>query len=201
MKASEQGKFLTSSRREPAFISKGFTYWKEATSAFRKHQACDCHHEANEAIIVLPKQILDVGEILSEENKAEKAMNRKAFLTILQNLAFLARQGLPLRGGQGDMESNFTQLLYLRSNDYPDILDWMKKKTDKYTCHDIQNECLQIMALNIVRQLSRDIRSSSCYTIMADECTDISNHEQFTICIRWIGDDLKDHEISLVCIK
>ena len=114
MKASEQGKFLTSSRREQAFISKGFTYWKEATSAFRKHQACDCHHEANEAIIVLPKQILgDVGEILSEENKAEKAMNRKAFLTILQNLAFLARQGLPLRGGQGDMESNFTQLLYL----------------------------------------------------------------------------------------
>ncbi len=70
----------------------------------------------------------------------------------------------------------------------------MKKKTDKYTSHDIQNECLQIMALTIVRQLSQDIRSSQCYTIMADECTDISNQEQFTICVRWVSNDLKDHE-------
>ena len=29
---------------------------------------------------------------------------------------------------------------------------------------------------------------------MADECTDIANKEQFTICIRWVGEDLQDHE-------
>ena len=50
------------------------------------------------------------------------------------------------------------------------------------------------MALNIVRELSQNVRTSTCYTIMADECTDKANHEQFTICIRWIGDDLQDHE-------
>jgi len=29
---------------------------------------------------------------------------------------------------------------------------------------------------------------------MADECSDVANKEQFTICIRWIGQDLQDHE-------
>ena len=29
---------------------------------------------------------------------------------------------------------------------------------------------------------------------MTDECTNIANKEQFTICIRWVGQDLQDHE-------
>ena len=29
---------------------------------------------------------------------------------------------------------------------------------------------------------------------MADECTDIANKEQFTICMRWVDDSLGDHE-------
>ena len=29
---------------------------------------------------------------------------------------------------------------------------------------------------------------------MAHECTDIVNKEQFTICLRWVGKCLEDHE-------
>ena len=50
------------------------------------------------------------------------------------------------------------------------------------------------MALHILRQVSKDIRDSGCYTIMADKRTDVANKEQFTICIRWVGQDLQDHE-------
>ena len=32
------------------------------------------------------------------------------------------------------------------------------------------------------------------YAIMADECTDVSNVEQFTICIRWVDKYLESHE-------
>ena len=32
------------------------------------------------------------------------------------------------------------------------------------------------------------------FTVMADECTDVSNKEQFTIILRWIDSDLNDHE-------
>lgn len=53
---------------------------------------------------------------------------------------------------------------------------------------------MQIMALQIIRKIRDIIRSCHCFTIMADECTDISNKEQFTICIRCVTEDLQDHE-------
>ena len=102
---------------------------------------------------------------------------------------------MSIRGSHGqETEGNFNQLLLLRSLDRPEIFAWMNKKTNKYTSHDIQNECLQIMANKIIREVSRNIRESNCFTITADECSDIANKEQFTICIRWVDDDLQDNE-------
>ena len=39
-----------------------------------------------------------------------------------------------------------------------------------------------------------NICNSSCFSIMADECSDVSNREQFTICIRWVSEDIVVHE-------
>ena len=195
MTAEHEHKFLASTKRDAAFLSRGFTYWKEGTTALAKHQASACHREASEALLLLPRQIQgDIGDLLSQEHREEKAINRKMFMMILQNIRFLSRQGLALRGGDADVDSNFIQLLHLRGLDCPEIEPWMKKKTNKYTSHDIQNECLQIMALQILREVSQRIRDSACYSILADECTDIANKEQFTIVIRWVGKDLQDHE-------
>ena len=38
----------------------------------------------------------NIGEMLSNETKEERAINRKVFLTTLHNISFLAQQGLPL---------------------------------------------------------------------------------------------------------
>ena len=70
----------------------------------------------------------------------------------------------------------------------------MEKKTGKYTSSDIQNECLQIMALNIVRRISASIVSNGFFTIMADDCTDVANKEQFVVCIPRVDETLIDHE-------
>ena len=121
MTASHEGKFLASMRLDPAFVSKGFTYWKEATTAFKKHQASDCHREATEALVILPVQVGDVGELLSQEHQKEKATNRRMLLKILQSIRFLARQGLPLRSGGGDSESNLMQLLQLQCVKCPEL--------------------------------------------------------------------------------
>ena len=55
MKCQLEKKFLASTKRDPAFISRGFTYWKEGTSSFKKHTTTECHREAVEALIVLPQ--------------------------------------------------------------------------------------------------------------------------------------------------
>ena len=50
MTAAYEGKLLASTKKHPAFLTKGFTYWKEVTTAFKKHKASQFHKEANEAI-------------------------------------------------------------------------------------------------------------------------------------------------------
>ena len=50
------------------------------------------------------------------------------------------------------------------------------------------------MSLHILQQVGSSIRNNGAFTIMADECTDISNMEQFTVCIRWVDEMLIDHE-------
>ena len=187
-RAGHEKKFLASKKREPAFITNGFSYWKEATSAFNQH-----HLEAVESLVLLASQIQgDIGEILSHEHEEEKRVNRKMFLLILEVIRFLAWQSLPLRGDDNDVESNFIQLLHLHGKHsvLQNIHHWLSKKTNKYTLHDIQNEYIQIIALHILREVSKSISSAGFFALMADECTDCSNREQFTINIRWVDTNL-----------
>ena len=53
---------------------------------------------------------------------------------------------------------------------------------------------MKIMALSILRDISRSIQNGVFYTIMADEVTDSSNREQFVLCLRWVDEDLNPHE-------
>ena len=182
MRCEAEKKFLGSTKRDGAFISKGFTYWKEATTSFKKHESSDCHRVALDAIITMPKTTMDILELLDKSHEREKAHNRSIFMLILENIRFLARQGLPLRGDGAEIDSNFIRLLHLRGTDQIDA--WLSKKSNKYTSPDIQNEILKVMALQILRKVSHAISSSHCYSIIADECTDCSNKEQFTIFVQ-----------------
>lgn len=63
-----------------------------------------------------------------------------------------------MRGHDDGANSNFMQLMHLRAFDCPDVIAWMEKKTNKYTSGDIQNECLQVMALYILRQTGQTLQ-------------------------------------------
>lgn len=193
MKAHAEGK-LRCRTLEPAFIRKGFSNWKDATSLFRKHEESSCHKEAVEAVITLPRVTCDVGELLSQAHAVEKEENRRCLRKILSNIRFLARQACALRGDHDESDSNFVQLLKLRGEDDPKLFEWMKKKTNKYTSSDMQNEMLEVMGLSILRDIASCIQNASFFTIMADETTDKSNREQVVLVLRWVDDDLNTHE-------
>lgn len=134
----------------------------------------------------------DVGEILKKGYAEEKAENRRMLLIILTSIRFLGRQGLAFRGHyktgddiceRGETDSNFIQLLKTRAEDNPSLLNLMKKSQSKFTCPDIQNEVLSIMALMILRKIASE-QSGKLYTIMVGETTDLSNTEQMVLCIR-----------------
>ena len=90
-------------------------------------------------------------------------------------------------------DSNFLQLMKLRSEDDSRIVGWSERKPSKYTAPDMQNEILKTMALQVLRQVVESIQSAPFLTIMINETTDVSNKEQVVVCFRWV-DNLEPHE-------
>ncbi|KAJ8044920.1 Zinc finger MYM-type protein 1 [Holothuria leucospilota] len=126
---------------------------------------------------------------LAEELKK----NCMIFIKILEHVKFLSRLGLAFQ--RNEECGNFLQLLNLRATDDPHVCDWKTKKRDKYTSHDIQNEIVRIMATDILRDIPDSISDAKFFSVLVDdECTDASNKEQLTICLRWTDQALEPNE-------
>jgi len=93
-KASKEKKLQWSSNADSAFITKGFSNWKDATVKFSIHDSSKCHKEAVLKIQTLPSTTSNIAECLSQQIKKEKLDKRQCFLKILSNMKFLARQGM-----------------------------------------------------------------------------------------------------------
>ena len=72
---------------------------------------------------------------------------RRCFIKIIESLRFLARQGIAMQG-HIDFQSNFLQLLSMRSKDVKQLKEWLRRKTNTYISHDIQNEILELLAVS-----------------------------------------------------
>ena len=55
-----------------AFVSNGFSNWKDATMSFRKHDSSGCHKKGVEKMITLPATTRDIVEMLSSMHSSEK---------------------------------------------------------------------------------------------------------------------------------
>lgn len=112
----------------------------------------------------------------------------------------LYSQGLPLRGtcisnndntcsnndqNKGDIHSNLIQLLQLRRKDMSSLDTLLQKFRDKFVCPKIQNEILQIVALDVIRKITVSIAGKK-FTIMVDETNDISNTEELAFCLHYV---------------
>ena len=108
---------------------------------------------------MLPQCTKDIAELQDAEHAAQKAFNHRVFMIVLNNLRFLVHQGLALRGDGDKFNSNFVHLLRLHGLNCGDVDEdsWLAKKSNKYTSPDVQNDCLKLMALHILRDVSKKL--------------------------------------------
>ena len=60
----------------------------------------------------------------------------------------------------------------------------------KYTSHEIQNELLSIMSLQVICEIASQIQSAPYFTVMIDEAMDLANIEQVVLVIHSVNDNL-----------
>ena len=94
-------------------------------------------------------------------------------MAILHFMQYLARQGIPLRGHGSDEDSNFFQLLMMKSKEFPELKTWLEKKQ---VCN---SRCPKRNHKHHVQFcLAKPIKE---------------NRGQLTFCLRWV-EALKAHE-------
>ena len=98
--------------------------------------------------------------------------------------------------GNDDGNDNLTQLLLLRGKDHSYIVERLlsKKRSEKRTHHNFENELLFIMSIQLLQRKLCDVNNSKFFSIVCDECTNISNKEQLSFCVRWVDNNLNAHE-------
>lgn len=67
-------------------------------------------------------------------------------------------------------------------------------KENVYTSPDIQNEVIKVMGHQVLRDIATDLQASSFLKVMADETTDSSNHEQVTLILCRVTEELQVHK-------
>ena len=172
-------KVLTFSKKsDQAFIGIGYDNWKKAKARFKSHQRSHTHTEA-----IVKLKVTEQPSVISQlvsSSLRDKEQRRKMQLS---SLRYLARQGLAVRGHK-DEEGNLFQLLKCRATVVHGVDEWLK--SGKYLSHDIINELVEIMALNLLRNLLTEIRQSQWFALISDETRDQSGLEQLCISIRWV---------------
>ena len=66
--------------------------------------------------------------------------------------------------------------------------------------HEMVNEMIRLMSNYVLREILSEIREASYFSLIVDECSDISHCEQMCVSIRWVDENLLIHESPLELI-
>lgn len=186
-----------------SFVNQPFKRWKDAKETFRYHQSLEYHKKA--LIIaenfkdVHDKKIVSIDLQLDKARKVEIEQNRRILSSIVETIILIGRQEIAYRGHRDSgpisleppiaNDGNFRSLLRFRMSAGDDAL---KKHLQApslnklYTSPQIQNELIEICGSIILEKIVSKVNEAKSFTILADETTDISGVEQFSLCARYV---------------
>lgn len=87
-------------------------------------------------------------------------------------------------------DGNFDYFVHWLAKEKPVLKAHLENATynAKYLSPDIQNELIEL-AGEVLSSILSNARNAKWFSIMADECADVSNIEQMAICIRYVNED------------
>ena len=134
--------------KSEAFTYVGFNFWNKGKERFLMHQSSEEHIWAK--LQIQASKTAQVDEILEKQCETQRALNRKCFIKVLQNILYLSTENIAFRGLEKS-DSKFYNLVKLRALDDENLMNWIEKKRGNYLHHEIQNEILKIMANTLMR--------------------------------------------------
>ncbi|XP_074030566.1 52 kDa repressor of the inhibitor of the protein kinase [Leptinotarsa decemlineata] len=190
-------------------VTSKYCDWKHALEDFSKHQLTSYHSKCKldaenfSSIRRGAKQSI-VAQI--DKSGADQVKeNRRRLTPVIKTVTFCGRQGLALRGHRDggilnitddqdvvENEGNFRALLRMRVESGDEDLKQHLMNADKnatYISAKTQNEIISTCNDLILTKLVAKVNAAQCFTVIADETTDISCTEQLSLCARYIDQE------------
>ncbi|KAL4099002.1 hypothetical protein QTP88_023505 [Uroleucon formosanum] len=178
-----------------SLVTHAFQNWKKALEVFEKHSK----HEYHTLSLLKSEQFLksfssgqpSIIDILDTERIKQKKENRLNLLPIIECVMLCGRQELALHGhkdaGPICFKSNFRAILKYKAKDLNHLKHFLESDGRyKYTSAKIQNEIISSAGDILLEKIVKEVNSAKCFSVLADETTDISVKEQLALCVRYV---------------
>ena len=170
-----------------AWTTRGIQDWNHATEQLKEHSQSKCHRDA-----VIHARMAEQGKEQSvlqlqcsaaaKEAEERRAKNRNIELKLLRSIYFLAKNCLPLT-------TTFDPLVQLQIANGDEFLQQHVKEGPQNAQYTSKFSAVMLLeAINswLDRKLIESLKSRPYFSVLADECVDISTTEELSICCRWI---------------
>ena len=167
-----------------AWVTRPVRNWAKATELLAKHDKGEWHLAAVEAqaLSELAEQQGDVMDQMLAVSELERQQNCKLLKKIIRSLYFLVRHRIP-------HTTTFEELIELQIENGNEQLKMHKEKVPSnatYLSKITTAELLESISHVLEQTLLEQLKSSTYFSIMADETTDIASMEELSICCRWL---------------
>jgi len=134
----------------------------------------------------------DIHSQLGSQHSKERAENRERLECALDNIIFLGRQGLALRGDNENDASgnrgNFLELMSFRQEMGDEKVTKhlsSGRKRDIYRSPLIQNDLIKSCGDVITETIVDRVKKNKFYSVLFDETTDLSHKSQLSLSVRY----------------
>uniref|UniRef100_H3A554 HAT C-terminal dimerisation domain-containing protein n=1 Tax=Latimeria chalumnae TaxID=7897 RepID=H3A554_LATCH len=169
----------------------GYKTGKNSVESFRQHEKNKSHRETTTQFQTQISKQPSIATQLDSQLRAQQNYRCEMLLKQPTSLRYLMSQGVAVEGHDAHNGYLF-QLLQPRAEDCPDLCQWLNDKN--YMSHDINNELIQLISLDILQRLLEKIHEAGFYSILADETCDTVNKKQLVVLFHWVDEEYTIHE-------
>lgn len=191
-------RFFITSNPDPTFSSLGFKDWKHATGhkgILSKHSTGKTHTQAMatwKEYETRSKTGDSIGCQLDRMGSKVINENRKYVMCVMEAILYCSQQGIALRGHDESHDSlnpgNFRSLMTLLSLHSPEVSRRLQecRSSATWLAPSFQNEIIQFLASKVLSLIKQELHEAKYFTLLADECKDVSKREQLSIAFRYV---------------
>ena len=169
-----------------AWTSRGITDWNHATELLKLHNGSKWHKDAAIAARMAEQAQQSVLELqcaaAAREANEKRARNRAVLLKIIRSVYFLVKHRIP-------HTYTFQDLLGLQVANGDQLLEQHIAESPanaRYTSKFSVTSFIEAIDTWLDRKLMESLKDSPFFSILADECEDVTTQEELSICCRWI---------------